>query len=413
MLSFFYLQDLGHGPFSHVFDEKMKTKLIEYHETKGTEEGSIEKLKRWKHEDASCDMFDHMLENTEGLKDAFEKKNLREKERQLIKDLIKGKKPGEGPVIVDGKEKWFLFEIVANKVNEIDCDKFDYFARDCHNLGMKSNFDHLRYINNIRIQNLSEAESIRILKVKSEGLHLCVRDKLAFDMYELFHTRWSLHHRAYKHKTTKAIEEMITEAFLLLEEKYKFSEAISDMEKYAKLTDSIFYEILRSSDPDEKMKKAQAILRRIQRREVYTLYGQFQPQLQPPRKLEIADVSEGAKEIASLSKGHVEPNGLFLDIVDIHFGMKENDPVQFVIFYEKENDDPFNISRNDVSKMLPQRFSEQFVRVYGNNPNPIDKEEKKFMKECVKEWSKKYISGPLPGGTDGLPGDTDGLPDDK
>ena len=28
-------------------------------------------------------------------------------------------------------EKEFLFEIVANKRNGIDVDKFDYFARDC------------------------------------------------------------------------------------------------------------------------------------------------------------------------------------------------------------------------------------------------------------------------------------------
>jgi hypothetical protein len=27
----------------------------------------------------------------------------------------------------------------------------DYFARDCHGLGMKSDFDHLRYIQNCRV----------------------------------------------------------------------------------------------------------------------------------------------------------------------------------------------------------------------------------------------------------------------
>ena len=42
-------------------------------------------------------------------------------------------------------------QIVANKTNEIDVDKMDYFARDCHGLGMKSNFDHLRYIQNCRV----------------------------------------------------------------------------------------------------------------------------------------------------------------------------------------------------------------------------------------------------------------------
>ena len=35
-----------------------------------------------------------------------------------------------------------LFKIVANKRTGIDVDKFDYFSRDCHSLGIKSSFDH-------------------------------------------------------------------------------------------------------------------------------------------------------------------------------------------------------------------------------------------------------------------------------
>ena len=33
-------------------------------------------------------------------------------------------------------------------------------------------------------------------------------------MYEMFHTRNSLHRRAYQHKTTKIIEYMLTEALI-------------------------------------------------------------------------------------------------------------------------------------------------------------------------------------------------------
>ena len=35
-----------------------------------------------------------------------------------------------------------MFKIVANKRTGIDVDKFDYFSRDCHSLGIKSSFDH-------------------------------------------------------------------------------------------------------------------------------------------------------------------------------------------------------------------------------------------------------------------------------
>ena len=341
------------------------------------------KLQIWEHEDASCDMFDHMLEVNPKLKDTFERNNINKKEQDLVKELIRGKIPGKDKVTqvtkVDGveHEKWFLFEIVANKRNGIDCDKFDYFARDCHNLGVKSNFDHLRYFQNVRI-----------LRVDG-GLQLSLRDKLVFNIYELFHTRWSLHHRVYQHKTTKAIEDMITEAFVLVNEKYDFSTAIFDMEKYAKLTDSIFYEILRSSDQDENMKKAQEIVGRIQKRELYKFCGETQP----TRKLEIGPL-EVAEEIASFDE-HLEPDELFVSVIEIHFGMKEKDPVESVVFYNKDCNKAVQLRKNTVSEMLPQKFSEQYVRVYGKNlkqsevaETPGSKAKEERIVKCFKEWCK-------------------------
>ena len=35
-----------------------------------------------------------------------------------------------------------FIQIVANEKNGIDVDKWDYFARDCHYLGVKTNFDY-------------------------------------------------------------------------------------------------------------------------------------------------------------------------------------------------------------------------------------------------------------------------------
>jgi hypothetical protein len=127
---------------------------------------------------------------------------------------------------------------------------------------------------------------------------------------------------------------MITDALILLEEKHKFSEAIFDMEKYAKLTDSIFYEILRSNDTDEKTRKAKEILKRIQQRNLYKFYGEFQP----AKKLEIDDLEAAAEEIASLSGGSLKAKDLFVNIVNIHFGKRDDDPVKSVTFYKKDGD---------------------------------------------------------------------------
>lgn len=44
------------------------------------------------------------------------------------------------------EERPFLLQLVANGVTGIDTDKFDYLARDTHNLGLSSAFDHKRLL---------------------------------------------------------------------------------------------------------------------------------------------------------------------------------------------------------------------------------------------------------------------------
>lgn len=47
--------------------------------------------------------------------------------------------------------KLFLYEIVANARTSLDVDKFDYLARDCHNIGMSTNLRHDRLVKNCRV----------------------------------------------------------------------------------------------------------------------------------------------------------------------------------------------------------------------------------------------------------------------
>lgn len=372
--------DLGHGPFSHVFDTQVKEKLSELNPTD-------QRLKTWEHEDASCEMFDYMIEANPKLKKEFEERDIGESEQKLVKELIKGKVPGRDEVLqktnFNGTEypKWFLFEIVANKRNGIDCDKFDYFARDCHNVGVKSNFDHTRYLQNIRI-----------LPVDNQ-LQICARDKLVFNIYELFHTRWSLHHRVYQHKTTKAIEDMISEAFALVDHKFEISKAIFDMKEYSTLTDSVLYEILRCKEPDEKTKRAKELIQRIQCRDLYKFCGETQP----TPKVEYGALEIG-EEISSFNDD-LQTNDIFVSVVEIHFGMKHKDPVDSIVFFNKELNKAIQLRKNVVSEMLPQKFIEQYIRVYAKNSRQKD-----LVGKCFRDWCK-YKNFPFP---DELAGDKTG-----
>ena len=47
-----------------------------------------------------------------------------------------------------------MYDIVANKTNSLDVDKFDYLQRDSKNIGVKTvGFDYQRLINNSRVIN--------------------------------------------------------------------------------------------------------------------------------------------------------------------------------------------------------------------------------------------------------------------
>ena len=360
--------DLGHGPFSHFFDDFY-----------------IRRAKpgcKWKHEQASCDLFELLIDSNPSVARKLKEYDLGREEIDFIKELIQGKHPQKDTVEricpITGKPKWFLFEIVSNKRTGIDCDKFDYFARDCANVGVTSNFDYRRYFQNVRILPIDHQ------------LQICVREKEVFNLYELFHTRWSLHHRVYQHKTQAPIQDLLLEAFLKVDKTLRISEAITDMKRFTVLTDSVMYDILRNESKEPNIIEAQELLQRIQRRELYKFCGQTQP------GSENGSLSEGeiANELASISKKLAStlkrdlkvltPEQVFVSIVNIHFGMKCNDPVDAVIFYNKSYQ-PLRVRKEQVSRILPQKFHEKYVRVYAKS-----REDSETIQLCFEAWCRQH-----------------------
>ncbi|CAG2252870.1 SAMHD1 [Mytilus edulis] len=183
-------------------------------------------------------------------------KLLQKKIREMIKDLINGKGKKDDPQLY----KQYMYEIVANKRNDIDVDKMDYFARDCHGLGMTSNFNHLRFISQCRIMFPSE---------DSEETTIAVRDKEELNLYELFHTRNGLFRRAYQHPVTHGIQLMGAEEVRMSEAAFK------GMDAYERLTDSVVDVILMSND--EGLKRAKDLIHRIYKRQLYKVVGRTDP----------------------------------------------------------------------------------------------------------------------------------------
>jgi len=361
--------DLGHGPFSHMFDALFIPNARPDSE--------------WKHEDASVNMFDHMMK-VNNLLPSFAKYNLTEIDVIFVKELIAGT-----ALDMTGAQEWpfkgrepgkrYLYEIVANKRTGIDVDKFDYFARDCHCLGISNSFDHKRYM-----------KFARVIDVKGNP-QICVRDKEAGNIYDMFHTRNSLFRRAYQHKTSNIIERMITEALLKADRKIQLkgsngkmlsiSESIDDMEAYTRLTDQVYYQILCSTDP--ALEEARSILLRIEKRDLYKCIGQTI--LKKPRDKEgIPDIME---EMADCIDGgpRIEPNDFIIEIITFDYGMRDRNPIDEVRFYGKSNPNkPMIVRKDEVSNMLPEMFAEQHMRVYfrKNDTQCLEKAKRCFLRWC-------------------------------
>ncbi|XP_071059682.1 deoxynucleoside triphosphate triphosphohydrolase SAMHD1-like [Pseudochaenichthys georgianus] len=323
--------DLGHGPFSHLFDKMFIPKATRPSGPLG------EQMENWKHEEASVEMFDHLVKSNGDLKGMMEACGMElPEDLDFIKEMIKPPKTQE-ECKERLKKKSFLYEIVANKRNGIDVDTFDYFARDCHHLGIKNNFDHDRFI-----------KFARVCEVDGQK-HICTRDKEVNNLYDLFHTRFSLHRRAYQHNVVKIIEHMIAEAFLKADthiqikgsggRKFTLSTAIDDMEAYTKLTDCVFDQILNSTE--DNLKEAREILKNIVDRKHYRCLGEIKHK-GTPTKDEISQLEVELAAALPFARQEAQADGLTQEdfvilSATMDYGSGAEDPIDSMDFYNKNN----------------------------------------------------------------------------
>ncbi|KAI8984880.1 HD-domain/PDEase-like protein [Trametes punicea] len=332
--------DLGHGPWSHVWDSMFIPSILPD--------------KKWCHEDASRMMFDALLEEN----DLY----LAPDDAAFVKALIMGDMS-----MCTKPEKPYLFQIVANKTNGLDVDKFDYIARDSHAIDQKSNLSLTRLIYSSRV-------------IDNE---ICYDIKDALQIFELCHTRMSLHKRIYTHKTAKAVEYMIVDALTKAESVMNIARRLENPKEYLYLTDYIQTEIEASKDP--RLAEAQAILHRIRVRDLYRsvdfkvfpwhcmakLKEVFTPESVVNGFKKLYRLKHASPELKKLMEVNEEdanalgPEHVIIDLTARHHGMQDLNPLDYVKFYSKHNPNKgVKANPDDVSVTLPSAFGEIMLRVY-------------------------------------------------
>ncbi|KAG8341363.1 hypothetical protein TRVL_07808 [Trypanosoma vivax] len=217
--------DLGHGPFSHLFENLVNR----YRAKKGEKEV-------FSHENMSIRLLRRILSRI-----SLDQFGLDEDDARFIELCIVGLSPGTPWPTNVGRspEKRFLVDVIANKRNGVDMDRLDYFMRDSIACYGRAAFD-------VHIPRLFSASKVFCF----EGEHqICFEEKTALSLVKMFTVRANLHKHVYQHRVVVVLCHMISDALLEAESHLSFrgsnnktftlAESVNDDEAYCKLGDWI------------------------------------------------------------------------------------------------------------------------------------------------------------------------------
>ena len=301
--------DLGHGPYSHVFDnEILKNSHSEYKH----------------HEKRSCLIMENMIKDIK-----FSKLKINGYDIDFIKSIIHPDKYHDN----------YLYQIVSNNVNGIDTDKFDYIQRDIHNIGLKYGCDYNRIIDDCRIINNN----------------ICYMDKLKYQIFDMFYTRYKLHKEVYNHPVVKSIEYMVKDILLDLNEHINFINNIDSVE-FTKYRDDIIFKVY--DIKNESINKSRELLNNIHTRNIYKYIG------------EIKYSNEITKEYLedTLIDNDIKNDDFIIQDMSLSYLSGNKNPIKNIQFYNKHNVyKSYYLHEDNITKIMPKEFNERTLRLFSKN----------------------------------------------
>jgi len=431
------VHDIGHGPYSHMFEE-----FVERVDRKDEHC----KHPHWEHEVISGELLKLLItKNKINLNAYFSSDSgiTGEEHLNFVEQLINGLKDNEPWPERNGRteDKRFLFDIVSNSRNGIDVDKLDYLVRDAMaTLGSTKALDIDRVIKNIRVV----------------GKEICFQLKVANDINAVYTLRASLHRSVYQHRIANVAEAMITD---LLEEadsagyvfrgadgkKTTLSKAARNVENFVLLTDAIVSNMVTSPLPG--LEKAREIASRLNKREFYKSVGNAEEiptlpkcdkcheqtqidhkyclncghelkdrhhvlkkgNIAVPTATEIS-TEQATKEILALCNPQLEENerkNVLVHFVTIHHGKKTfkvdhwrqkwetYDPVANVGFYNPKADEDKKVSmtREKIGKMFVPDVSFHRTAYCILRNEDTEGRVRRIVEEAWKKWAQQELKG--------------------
>lgn len=329
--------DLGHGPFSHIFEafrihlEKdihyegppsgrgngcfgetyLEDLKCTYRAFQADYEQSTEDV--WPHERSSVFMIDAILQES-GLAIDYMYERLDQPLRQIghgvdattlvesstgqiltnrdwifVKECIMGDKRGYtirevqeyGIQYRVGREepcREWLYDVVSNRHNGIDVDKMDYFVRDAKRTIVQDGI--MDPIIDDAIVALSDCNQNNCPRCNHGERHymICYAEKRLKAVSTFFTNRFDLHEQVYQHKTTSGSSRMIVDILRLAEPYFRIdgkplSLSVLNAETFYKCDDEILTRI--EADTNPRLKPAQDLIQRYKARDCYRIAGEI------------------------------------------------------------------------------------------------------------------------------------------
>ncbi|KAK9276157.1 hypothetical protein L1049_005688 [Liquidambar formosana] len=332
------LHDVGHGPFSHLFEREFLPRVLN---------GS-----KWSHEEMSGKMIEHIVEE--------HNIDIDSERLKKVKEMIVAS--SEHASSESTKEKCFLYDIVANGRNGIDVDKFDYIVRDSRACGLGCNF---------QFQTLLE-------KMRVMGDEICYRAKDYLTIHKLFATRADLHRTVYTHAKVKAIELMFVDALLKANDYLDILSYVRDPAEYWKLDDSIVKTI--ETAPKQELKESRDLIMRIRRRDLYQFCNEFTV---PKDKMDHFRDITPQDIVCSQRTGGVTLREEDVVVTNIRIDLTQgrNNPLERVKFFQDyDSNEKFSILDGSISHLLPGYYQDMIVRVYSKKPELVEAVSDAFSK---------------------------------
>ena len=328
--------DLGHGPYSHIFDDIFIKKYPQ-----------CGKMAR--HEYRSCIILEHIIKN-----DPLLSKIIYDPEIEFIKNIIDPKEENTG----------FIYQIVSNDLNSLDVDKYDYILRDSYATGRKVAFNPQRLMEHIKIHDNN----------------ICYPEKLAFDIESLFEARYNLFKTVYVHKTVIGVGMLLIDIMELLNEFFDFFDYIMDIDKFADMTDEYVLYIAQNlkvsdevlSDPTMRI-KYDKLMRYLDNLKNHILYTKVRSMT---TNEEIVFTDDVLKLLESYDIT------IYKNKIGYVSGNKKN-PFDNIYFYKIHNGTEkfYKMDINNYTKLTPSNYQEHITHLFSRNK--LDDRSLKIINDAI------------------------------